>query len=80
LLDIARQSAAHGEPAQELSQVTAYQREFPHGRLAEEAEALAIRALLSLGQKGEAYARASAFREKYPDSFLTPAIEPALTP
>jgi hypothetical protein len=79
LLDRARAHAAQGEPALVLEEVEQHRRQFPHGRLAEEREALAIRALLALGRVDEAHARAAAFRARYPNSFLTPVIDSALS-
>ncbi len=79
LLDSARANAARGEPALVLEQVAQHAREFPQGRLGEEREALAIRALLALGRSGEARARAEAFRAAYPRSFLLPVIDSALS-
>ena len=79
LLDAARASAAHGEPEQVLGFVEQHRRQFAHGHLVEEREALAIRALLALGRKDEARARADAFRAAYPNSFLTPVIDSALS-
>jgi hypothetical protein len=79
LLDIARADAAQGEPARVLAVVEQHRQRFPHGRLAEEREALAIRALLSLGRRPEAEARARAFRAAYPNSFLTAVIDSALS-
>ena len=79
LLDLARAHAAHGEPALVLEQVELHSRQFPHGRLSEEREALAIRALLGLGRADEARARATAFRAAYPNSFLTPVLDSALS-
>jgi hypothetical protein len=79
LLDTARADAARGEPAFALEQVARHARQFPQGRLSEEREALAVRALLALGRKGEARARAEAFRGAYPRSFLMPVIDSALS-
>jgi len=79
LLDIARAHAAHGEPEQVLAAVAQHRQQFPHGRLTEEREALTIRALLSLGRTAEARQRAEAFRVSYPNSFLIPALESALS-
>jgi hypothetical protein len=79
LLDIARADAAHGDPTQALNTAEQHRHQFPRGRLAEEREALAIRALLSLGRRQEAEARARAFRGAYPHSFLIPALESALS-
>jgi hypothetical protein len=79
LLDVARADAAQGEPEQVLAVVAQHRRQFPRGRLTEEREALAIRALLSLGRTGEARQRAQTFRAAYPNSFLIPALESALS-
>ena len=78
LLDLAREHAAHGEPALVLEQTQRHRAQFPHGKLAEEREALAIRALLALGHPNEARARAQEFRRVYPNSLLTPMIDSAL--
>ncbi len=79
LLDLARSNAAQGEPALALAQVERHRQQFPQGRLAEEREALGIRALLSLGREQEAQDRAQAFRALYPNSFLLPVIDSALS-
>jgi hypothetical protein len=79
LLDVARAAASHGEPAQVLAVVAQHRAQFPHGRLSEERDALAIRALSSLGRTAEARTRAEAFRAAYPNSFLIPALESALS-
>jgi hypothetical protein len=79
LLDLARENAAHGEPALVLEQVERHRQQFPKGRLGEEREALAIRALLALGHTEQARARAELFHATYPSSFLTPVIEAALS-
>jgi len=77
VLDVARANAAKGEPEHVLEEVERHRQQFPYGRLAEEREALAIRALLSLGRKTEAQARAQAFRAAYPNSFLAPMLDAA---
>lgn len=79
LLDRARANAASGEPERVLELADRHRREFPSGHLAEEREALAIRALRSLGRTDEARARADAFRVAFPKSFLTPVIDSALS-
>jgi hypothetical protein len=79
MLDLARARAAQGEPALVLEQVEQHLREFPRGRLAEEREALAIRALMSLDRRDEAQARAQLFRASYPNSFLTSVLDSALS-
>jgi len=79
LLELARANAARGEPALVLEQTEQYRAQFARGKLAEEREALAIRALLSLGRAGEARTRAAAFQLSYPNSLLAPAIDSALS-
>jgi hypothetical protein len=79
LLDPARAHATRGEPALVLEQTERHRSQFPHGKLVEEREALAIRALLSLGRTDEARTRAEAFHLAYPNSLLAPAIDSALS-
>jgi len=79
LLDLARAHAARGEPALSLQQAERHRAQFPRGKLAEEREALAIRALLALGRNAEARTRAQDFHSAHPDSFLLPAIDSALS-
>jgi len=79
LLDLARESAAHGEPALVLARTEQHRAQFPHGKLTEEREALAIRALHSLGRANEVRSRAQAFRLAYPHSLLMPVIDSALS-
>src|SRR6478752_2258793 len=79
LLDLARESAAHGEPARVLRQTELHRAQFPQGKLSEEREALAIRALLSLGRADEARDRARAFQLTHPNSMLLPVIDSALS-
>lgn len=62
-----------------LGAVAQHRQQFPHGRLTEEREALAIRALLALGRTEGARQRAAAFRVNYPNSFLIPALDSALS-
>ena len=79
LLDLARAAAARGEPVLVLAQTERHRAQFPRAKLAEEREALAIRALLSLGRVSEARTRAEAFHRAYPNSLLAPAIDAALS-
>ncbi|WP_437758624.1 tetratricopeptide repeat protein [Sorangium sp. So ce1389] len=67
LIDRAR-AAATQNPDAALSAVAEHQREFPAGRLAEEREYVAIRALMRLGRVDEARARADAFLARYPST------------
>jgi hypothetical protein len=75
LLDVARADAARGEPALALEHATQHGRQFPNGHLAEERDALIVRALSALGRIPEARRRAQAFHAAYPHSFLTSAID-----
>jgi hypothetical protein len=77
LLDLARKSSAQGDAASALQTAELHRSQFPKGRLAEEREALAIRALSTLGRSVEARERAQAFRAAYPNSFLAGIVEPA---
>ncbi|WP_437736508.1 hypothetical protein [Sorangium sp. So ce1335] len=67
LIDTARAAAAQ-DPDAALAAVREHQREFPGGRLAEEREYVAIRALMRLGRVDEARARAASFLARYPST------------
>lgn len=75
LLDQARAALERGEPAAALSFTTLHERQFPAGALAQEREAMAIRALVALGRTAEAHMRAARFRVRYPDSVLLSTID-----
>jgi hypothetical protein len=70
LLAPARTSSARGDYNAAMRSIAKHQREFPNGQLAEEREALRIRALWGLEQKPAAEAAADAFRTRYPRSGL----------
>jgi hypothetical protein len=59
-----------------LTVVAEHRRRFPNGRLAEEREALRVRALTGAGRPKEARAAASAFAERFPRSVLLPRLQP----
>jgi outer membrane protein assembly factor BamD (BamD/ComL family) len=80
LLDQARRHMAAGEPAVALEVTNRHEREFPQGKLVEEREAMAIRALLALGNVEAARARGELFKARFPGSLLAPALTPALAP
>ncbi|WP_438035967.1 hypothetical protein [Sorangium sp. So ce204] len=67
LVDASRASLAQ-DPEAALAALERHQAEFPKGRLAEEREFIAIRALVRLGRADEARARAAAFFALYPSS------------
>lgn len=79
LLDQARRSAAQGDAAAALEVAERHRARFPSGRLAEEREALAIRALVASGRSEEARERAQAFRAAYPNSLFGGVVDPAAT-
>lgn len=61
-----------------LSAVRAHAQRFSRGALAEERDALEIRALLVAQRTDEARARAARFRRRYPDSVFSVEIEQRL--
>ncbi len=78
LLDIARTALARGEPDHALAAVGRHASQFPHGLLAEEREALAVKALAQSGRAADAHARANRFRARYPESLFSTAIDSSL--
>jgi len=61
-----------------LSAIAEHQRLFPSGRLAEEREALRVKALLGLGRTAEAQRAGATFRSRFPKSALLGRIEEML--
>jgi hypothetical protein len=80
LLEPARSSIAHGDFGAALTAVARHQREYPHGQLTEEREALRVRALWGMGQKAAAEGAAVTFRKRYPRSGLLNWMKAAVTP
>jgi hypothetical protein len=78
LLDAARVALSNGEPDEAVTLVERHANEFPHGRLVEESDALAVRALVKSGRYDEARARGAAFKAKWPRSLALPAVDAAL--
>lgn len=78
ILDEARAALGRGDSAQALDRVDRHAREFPHGQLTEEREALAVQALANAHRVPEAVARGKRFEQSYPNSVLAPAVEAAL--
>jgi hypothetical protein len=72
LLDAARDAIVRGEPDAALASTAAHAAQFPRGVLAEERDALQIRALVRLGRSEEARALLATMRADYPSSFLLP--------
>jgi hypothetical protein len=78
LLDVARAGLARGAPDEALAAAERHGREYREGVLAEEREALAIKALVALGRRDEARTRAEVFERKYPNALGLRAVRAAL--
>jgi hypothetical protein len=74
LLEQARAAVARNDFAGSLEPLAVHARRFKHGRLAEEREALRIRALVGLGRHEEVRRAAAAFRTRFPRSLLVPIV------
>jgi hypothetical protein len=74
LLRQARAAVAREDYASALPPIAEHTRRFKDGRLAEEREALRVKALAGLGRTDEARRAASAFRARFPRSVLLPAV------
>jgi hypothetical protein len=79
-IETARVALARGRAADALQAIEEHAARFPHGRLVEEREALAVQALVLAGEAGAAQARAARFHHAYPDSVFGPAVDRALAP
>jgi hypothetical protein len=73
-LDAARAALA-SQPAQALALCNEHSRRFPKGMLGEERERIAIEALVGLGRKSEAKARADRFLQVFPNSTYKKRID-----
>jgi hypothetical protein len=62
------QASLAADPVRALALVSDHERQFPNGTLVEECEMIAIDALLRLGRRLDAEARATRFRERFPAS------------
>jgi hypothetical protein len=78
LLAEGQRALARGEADAVLSSVRAHAQRFARGALAEERDALEVRALLLARRDAEARARAERFRRRYPESVFLSAIESRL--
>jgi hypothetical protein len=79
LLDVARSAFGRGDGNEALAALSRHEKLYPNGQLAEEREALAVRALVQTDRGDQARARASRFRKRYPTSVMLPAVEAALS-
>lgn len=78
VLQPAQRAVARKDFASALAAVAEHQRRFPSGRLAEEREALRVRALLGLGRSGDAQRAGVAFRRRFPRSALRQRMDKML--
>jgi hypothetical protein len=74
LLDVARRALARGDGATALEALAWHRSRFPRTQLAEEREALTIKALRAAGRGGEASAQAQQFTARYPRSVFSPGL------
>jgi len=74
LLKQARAAVARENYAAAMPPIAEHVRRFKDGRLAEEREALRVKALAGLGRTDEAQRAAAAFRARFPRSVLLPAV------
>ncbi len=70
VLQPARQAVAQRDFASALGPIAEHQRRYPSGKLAEEREALRVKALLGLGRTAEAQRAGAGFRQNFPHSVL----------
>jgi hypothetical protein len=80
LVDRARTALGRGQSSDALAALDAHAARYPHGRLSEEREALAVEALARSGRMDLALARAARFRTSYPNSVFRGVVDAALVP
>lgn len=78
VLDAARTAISSGHVEEGLDALRRHLRDHETGALAEERDALEIRALIELGRVGEARMYAENFRSAYPGSVFWPSIQARL--
>jgi hypothetical protein len=78
VLQPARQAVSQRHFTSALSTIAEHQRKFPSGKLAEEREALRVKALVGLGRTAEAQRAGAAFRARFPRSALLGRIDEML--
>jgi len=74
LLAPAREAVARHDFGAALAAISEHARRFREGRLAEEREALRVKALAGLGNVREARAASAEFRRRFPRSALLPVV------
>jgi hypothetical protein len=78
LLDVARAALSRGEAANAMAAAERHATEFPDGELAEEREAILIRALAQSGSVESARARARRFHARFPQSIFGRTVDAAI--
>jgi hypothetical protein len=78
LVDEASRSLAGGDAPGALAALGRHASRYPGGQLAEERDALRIRALAAAGRAAEARARAAHFARVHPRSIFQPAVDATL--
>jgi hypothetical protein len=78
LLAAARSKFAAGDASGALDDVGRLGAQFPHGKLVQEREVVAIDCLAALGDRAAMRARALAFRERFPNSPYTAHVRQVL--
>jgi hypothetical protein len=79
LLRRAEGAYVRGDQRATLALLSEHAQRFPHGRLAEERDALRVQALAECGRAEEARRAAATFAERYPRSVLLAHVETAAT-
>ncbi|MDB5214830.1 MAG: hypothetical protein JWO86_2757 [Myxococcaceae bacterium] len=67
-IDMARAALTAGRAEEALGRIADCRKKFPHPRYAEEADALEVQALSTMGRRDEARAKAALFFAAHPDS------------
>lgn len=78
LIERAYSAIARGNNGEALSALREHAVAFPRGSMAEEREAIMIRALVGVGHHGEALRRAGRFERRYPRSLFIPIVRSAI--
>jgi hypothetical protein len=78
LVSLAREAIARRDGLSAIEALTAHERTFRYGKLAEERDALFVQALALSGRDSDARRRARDFEQRYPRSVFRPRIEAIL--
>jgi len=79
VLQPAQRAVARQDYASALVAIAEHQRRFPSGRLAEEREALRVKALLGQGRSEDAQRAGAGFRKRFPRSALSRRMDKMLS-